>query len=118
MEWFCTEELRSALRSREKKLAAAFRILAAAAAIAFVVLCLLIRTDNAQTMHFLLIAIPAVFGWICIALRQFGIREVRAQLSHLDMLLEGQKDFREETEKVRSDGKRFVYHSGRRRRVR
>ncbi|MBR2660204.1 MAG: hypothetical protein IKE15_02245 [Clostridia bacterium] len=95
MKWFCTEEDRSALRSRERKLTAVFRILAAAAAAAFIVTCLLIRTENARVMHPVLIAVTALSGWICIAVWQLGIRESRTQLAHLDMLREGEKEYRE-----------------------
>ena len=95
MKWFCTEEDRSALRNRERKLTAVFRILAAAAAAAFIVICLLIRMENARIMQPVLIAVTALSGWICIAVWQLGIRESRTQLAHLDMLREGEKEYRE-----------------------
>ena len=95
MEWFYTEKDRSALKKQEQKLTAAFWILAAAAAAVFIVLCLLIRTENAQTMHPALIAATALLGWFCIALWQLGVKEARTQLGHLDMLREGEKEFRE-----------------------
>ena len=40
MEWFYTEEDRSALKRHEQRLSTAFRILAAVAAAVFIVLCL------------------------------------------------------------------------------
>lgn len=95
MEWFCTEEDRSALKKRERKLTAMFRILAASALTAFIVICLLIRTENARIMQPVLIAVTALMGWICIAVWQLGIRESRTQLGHLDMLQEGEKEYRE-----------------------
>lgn len=95
MEWFCTEEERSALQKREKRLTAAFRILAGVTVIAFVVLCLLVRTENAKTMHVALMVSTALLGWICITLRVLGVKESRTQLAHLDMLREGEKEFRE-----------------------
>ena len=95
MEWFCTEEDRSALEKRERTLTAAFRVLAAASAAAFVVLCLLVNTENAPVMHLVIIGATALLGWACIALRQLGVREARTQLGHMDMLREGEKSFRE-----------------------
>ncbi|MCR5566992.1 MAG: hypothetical protein K6F61_09070 [Clostridiales bacterium] len=93
MEWFCTEKDRAALEKRGRKLTAVFRILAASAVIAFIVLCFLIRTENAQRMHLVLIAVMALTGWVCIMIRQLGIKENRMQLGHLKMLCEGEKDF-------------------------
>ena len=95
MEWFCTEEARSVLKCREKRLTAAFRILVCVTAATFIVLCLLIRTENARTMHWVLIGVTAVLGWICILIRLPGIQETRTQLGHLEMLMEGEKEFRE-----------------------
>ena len=95
MEWFSTEEELSAWKRRDKRLTAAFRILAAATVIVFIVLCRLVRTENAQIMHPILIAATAVLGWSCIAVYQLGIKEARTQRGHLDMLLQGEKEFRE-----------------------
>ena len=95
MEWFYTEEDRSDMKRHEQKLTMAFRILAAVTAAVFIILCLLVRTENAQAMHLVIIAATAVLGWACIALRQLGIREARTQLGHLEMIREGEKEFRE-----------------------
>ena len=95
MEWFCTEEERSALQTRGKKLTAAFRILTGLTVAVFVVLCLLVRTGNASSMHRIIIAATAVLGWICIAVWMLGVKETRTRLGHLSMLLDGEKDFRE-----------------------
>ena len=95
MEWFYTEEDRSALKRHEQRLSTAFRILAAVTAAVFIVLCLLVRTENAQAMHLAIIAVTAVLGWACIVLRQLGVKEARTQLGHLEMLREGEKEFRE-----------------------
>lgn len=95
MDWFCTEETRSELMRREKRLTAAFRILAGVTVAAFIVLCLLIRTENARTLHWVLICVTAVLGWICILIRIPGVQEARTRLGHMGMLLEGEKDFRE-----------------------
>ena len=92
MEWFYTEEDWSALKKQEQKLTAAFRILVCLAAAAFIVLCLLVRTENAQTFHWILIAVTLVLGWICISLHVLGIQEARTQAGHLDMLLQGEKE--------------------------
>lgn len=95
MEWFCTDEERSALQRREKRLTAAFRVLVCIAVIAFIVLCLLVRTENAGTVHRALIISTALLGWACIILWVTGVKETRTQLAHLDMLREGEKEFRE-----------------------
>ena len=95
MEWFSTEQELSAWKNRDKRLTAVFRILIVLAFIAFIVLCLLVRTENADTLHPVLIAVTAVMGWICIAVYQLGIKEARTQAGHLDMLLQGEKTFRE-----------------------
>ena len=95
MEWFSTEAELSAWNTRNKRLTAVFRILVILTLITFIVLCLLVRTENANTLHLVLMAVTAVMGWICIAVYQLGIKEARTQAAHLDMLLKGEKDFRE-----------------------
>ena len=95
MEWFCTDRERSAMKSREARLTSVFRIMAALTAAVFIVLCLLIRTENMKTMHWVLITVTAVLGWICIILYITGVRETRTQLGHLDMLREGEPEIRE-----------------------
>ncbi len=95
MEWFCTDSEKAALQKRERRLTAAFRILAGLAAALFVFLCLMVRTDNMNTMHGVLIAVTAVCGWACIILYIAGVRETRTQLAHLNMLRDGEKEIRE-----------------------
>ena len=92
MEWFSTEEELSSWKKHVKQLTAVFRILVCLAAAAFIVLCLLVRTENAQTFHWILIAVAIVLGGICISLHVLGIQEARAQAGHLDMLLQGEKE--------------------------
>ncbi|QUC66974.1 hypothetical protein [Aristaeella hokkaidonensis] len=95
MEWFSTEAELSAWKNRDKRLTAAFRILIVLTLITFIVLCLLVRTENADTLHLVLMAVTVVMGWICVIVYQLGIKEARTQAGHLDMLLKGEKDFRE-----------------------
>ena len=95
MEWFSTEEELSAWKNRNKRLTAAFRILIVLTLIAFIVLCLLVRTENANTLHLVLMAVTVAMGWICIIVYQLGVKEARTQAGHLDMLLQGEKMFRE-----------------------
>ena len=95
MEWFSTEEELSAWKCRDKRLTAVFRILAAVTVIVFIILCRLVRTENARTIHPVLMGATAVLGWICIIVYQLGIKEARTQCGHLDMLLQGEKEFRE-----------------------
>lgn len=97
MEWFCTDEERSALKTRVRRLSTAFRILAAVTAAVFIILCLMIRTENAQTMHWVLMVSTILLGWACIILWTLGVKESRTQLAHLEMILEGEKDFLEGT---------------------
>ena len=86
MEWFLTETELSAWKTREKRLTAAFRILVCLTLIVFIVLCLLVRTENAQTMHAVILAVTALLGWICITVYVLGVKEARTQSGHLDML--------------------------------
>lgn len=95
MELFCTDAERNRCRKREKGFALAFRILLGAAAAAFILVCLLIRTENAKAMHAVLIAVTAVFGWACIAVYLFGVKETRAEGAHLDMLRTAEPAVRE-----------------------
>ena len=95
MELFCTEAERSLCSAKEKRYTLAFRILAAAVVAAFVVLCLLIRTENARTMHAVLILVTMALGWACILVYILGVRESRTQLAHLDMLRGGEAEIRE-----------------------
>ena len=92
MEWFSTEEELSLWKKRQKRLILIFGIMACAAVIAFIVLCLLVRTENAQTFHRILIAVAVAAGWICISIHVLGIQEARTQAGHLDMLLKGEKE--------------------------
>ena len=94
MEWFLTETELSAWKTREKRLTAAFRILVCLTLIIFIVLCLLVRTENAQTMHAGILAVTALLGWICITVYVLGVKEARTQSGHLDMLQKGEKEFR------------------------
>ena len=95
MEWFCTEEARSVLQRREKRLTAVFWSLAGITAAAFIILCLLVRTRDAQVMHWVLMAVAAVPGCLCILLWLPGVQEARTRLAHLDLLREGEKTIRE-----------------------
>ncbi|MBR5960586.1 MAG: hypothetical protein IKZ98_06285 [Clostridia bacterium] len=95
MEWFSTEEELSAWKNRDKRLTAAFRILVVVTVAVFIVLCLMVRTENAAALHLVLMAVTAVMGWICIIVYQLGIKEARTQAGHMDMLLQGEKTFRE-----------------------
>ena len=91
MEWFCTDGARAAFRKRERRLSAAFAGTAGLAVATFIALCLMIRTENMNTMHRVLICVTAVMGWACIILYSAGVREARTQLGHLDMLRDGEK---------------------------
>lgn len=103
MEWFCTDKERSVLKTRERRLSVAFRIMTVVTAAVFIILCLLIRTENAQTMHWVLMLSTILLGWACILLWTLGIKESRTQLGHLEMILEGEKDFLEGTVSLTRD---------------
>lgn len=95
MELFCTNAQRESCRIRKKNCLLAFRILLCVTAAAFIGLCLLIRTENAQTMHAVLIIVTMILGWACIAVWLLGVKETGAQLSHLEMLSSSEAEIRE-----------------------
>ena len=95
MDVFCNDTELKRFQCRGKRYTAAFRILLAADVILFVLLCRMIRTENAEKIHWVLIISTAVIGWICIGLNIFGMREARRQLGHLEMLRNGEKELRE-----------------------
>jgi hypothetical protein len=95
MELFCNDAELKRLRDHVRGYTTAFRILLAGAVILFLVLCLMIRTENAEKIHHILIISTAVTGWICIGLYIWGIRDNRRQLGHLEMLRNGEKEVRE-----------------------
>lgn len=95
MELFCSDGERSALKHRERRLTAAFRFLIVFALAVFVFLCFRIRTENAGTMHIVLMAFATVSGWACILLYLAGIREARTQLGHVNMLRNGEQEILE-----------------------
>lgn len=95
MKWFCTDEKLSALKQRGRNLLIAFRIMLGITLIAFIVLSLLIRTENAAVMHWVLVGCTAVLGWVCILLYYAGVRESRTQVGHLAMLLDGKPEILE-----------------------
>lgn len=97
MEWFCTDEERLALKRQEKQLTAVFRTLLCLTIITFIILCLLVRTENSRVMHWALMLSSTLLGWVCILLWTLGVKESRTQLAHMDMLRDGKKEFVEGT---------------------
>ena len=94
MEWFSTDAELSAWKKREKQASTAFRILVGITIVVFIVLCLMVRTENANTLHLALMAVTAVMGWICIIIYQLCVKEARSQVGHLSMLVSGEKEYR------------------------
>ena len=94
MELFCTEAERNRLKTKEKRALLARRILLIAGAAGFIGLCLGIRTENAGTMHLLLILWALAAGWGFIAL-SFRRQEAGVQRKHVEMLQNGEKQVRE-----------------------
>ena len=90
MELFCNDAAWNRCKTREKQFTLAFRLLAGLTAAAFLLLCLLIRTENARTMLWVMIAVTTVLGWICIGVYLLGVRESRTQRGHLEMLRGGE----------------------------
>ena len=95
MELFCTDAERDRLKAAAKRSALIFRILAAATAAVFILLCLLTNTGNAKTMHAALILSVMALGWACVAVYFLGVKESRTQLAHLEMLRAGPAEVRE-----------------------
>ena len=69
MELFCNDAELKRLRDRVRGYTTAFRILLAGAVILFLVLCLMIRTENAEKIHHILI----IFGGSGITGDSWGI---------------------------------------------
>ena len=86
MELFSTDVERNRRKKKEKHFTLAFRIMVGFTIATFILLCLLIRTENARIMHAALIGTLMVSGWICIVLHLLGVQETRVELRHLDML--------------------------------
>ena len=95
MNYFCTDGEWSALEGRERRLSAAFRILAALAPAVFIVLCLLVRTENARVMHAVMLGATAVPGAAAILVYLLLLRPVRRERKHLEMLRSGEKNILE-----------------------
>lgn len=95
MELFCTDAERDRLKAAAKRSTLIFRILAAATAAVFILLCLLTNTGNAKTMHAALILSVMALGWACVAVYFLGVKESRTQLAHLEMLRAGPAEVRE-----------------------
>ena len=89
MQLFCNDAEWNRCKAREKRASLAFRILAAAVPAAFIVLCLLIRTGNAKTMHALLLSVTAVLGSAAIVVYVLVLRPARRELKHMEMLRSG-----------------------------
>ena len=95
MERFCTDGAMAAMQKKERRLTLVFRALACVLPVMFIVLCLMIRTENAGTMLRVLIACTAVLGWACILLYYLGVSETRTQIGHMKMLADGEPEILE-----------------------
>ena len=91
MQLFCNDAEWNRCKTREKRSALLFRILAAATPAVFVLLCLLTRTGNARVMHLLLLVVTAVSGGAAIAVYVLLLRPARRELRHMDMLRSGER---------------------------
>ena len=83
MERFLNEEAVRNSKARTRRYRRALRILAGLALAFFVLMCLLTRTGNAQTMLYLAMAGAVLSGWGIIALWLFGLEPARAEEKHL-----------------------------------
>ncbi len=92
MERFCTDGELSAMQRKGRRLTLTFRILLCFLAVVFTVLFLMIRTENAGTMLWIINACTAVTGWACIILYICGVQETRTQAGHMKMLLDGEAE--------------------------
>ena len=95
MKFFCTDEEWSALQCRESRLSVVFRVLAALTPAVFLVLCLLVRTENARVMHPVMLITSGVLGAAAIIVYLLFLRPVRQEKRHLEMLRNGEKEILE-----------------------
>ena len=67
-------------------------LIAAATLAACVLLCCLTDLDNASVMEKAAVAVSVLGGWIVIYLRNWPVKELRAECGHAEMLLEGERE--------------------------
>ena len=80
------------LEQASKRAGLAAALIAAATLIACVILCCLTDTDNAAAMEKAAVAVSVAGGWIVIYLRNWPVKELRAECGHAQMLLEGERE--------------------------
>ena len=95
MEYFCTEKDLALQRKRTRRLAFLFYGLCLFTLILFIVLCLMTNTASAARMLRLALISMVLLGWICIAVRVCLLSPARAQLAHLEGLLDQTPSLRE-----------------------
>ena len=95
MERFLNEEAVQHSKTRVRRYTRMLFVLAAAAVIAFAVLCALTRTGNAQAMLAIAMAVMVLSGWAFIALWLFLAEPARAEEQHLSGLASLEPETRE-----------------------
>ena len=80
------------LKKTRKRASRAAAAIAAAALTDCVLLCCLTDIDNAAAMEKAVITISVLGGWIVIYLCNHPVRELRWELGHAEMLLEGKRE--------------------------
>ena len=105
MELFCTTEECLAAEKRRRRFDLAFRILAGLTPAVFIVLCLLVRTANAGTMHAAMLCTAALLGGAAVTVFILFLQPARRELKHLNMLYSGDRETR--TGRMTVTGERF-----------
>lgn len=80
------------LETTSKRAGLAALLTAAATLAVCVILCCLTDMDNAAAMEKAVVAVSVAGGWIVIYLRNWPVKELRAECGHAEMLLEGERE--------------------------
>lgn len=80
------------LKKTSKHAGLAAALIAAATLTACVLLCCLTKPDNAAAMEKAAVAISVVGGWTVIYLWNNPVKDLRCELGHAQMLLEGERE--------------------------
>lgn len=88
---YSPEDIRR-LEKKKRRWTAALYIIAGAALVTCVALCLLTGTANAERMERAVIALSGGAGCVCLYLRRFTVAETRHEIDHARMLLGGKGD--------------------------
>lgn len=92
MELFISRNDLTKQETRARACTWIFRAAAAGTLILYIILCLIIRTANAQAVTWTMIISMTLLGWFCIGFYMHAVRPARARAEHLKMLLSGKTE--------------------------